>query len=92
MLRDCQIYSKLLESPCICNVYSFEGVTRGIHRVMQRRDSLYEPDSLPCKIGEVGACKDLEGSVITIGSGNEGKDGDMLHTSKEKLALHWNQL
>jgi hypothetical protein len=47
-----------------------------------------EPSSLPCKGGEVGACKDLEGNVFTIGSGNEGKDGDMLHTSKEKLALY----
>jgi hypothetical protein len=26
--------------------------------------------------------------VFTIGSGNKGKDGDMLHTSKEKLALY----
>jgi hypothetical protein len=46
-----------------------------------------EPSSLPRKGGEVGACKDLEGNVFTIGSGNKGKDGDMLHTSKEKLAL-----
>ena len=47
-----------------------------------------EPGSLPCKSGEVGACKDLEGNVFTIGSGNKGKDGDMLRTSKEKLALY----
>jgi hypothetical protein len=26
--------------------------------------------------------------VFTIGSGNAGKDGDMLRTSKEKLALY----
>ncbi len=26
--------------------------------------------------------------MLTIGSGNKGKDGDMLHTSKEKLALY----
>jgi hypothetical protein len=26
--------------------------------------------------------------VFTIGSGNKGKDGDMLHTSKDKLALY----
>jgi hypothetical protein len=26
--------------------------------------------------------------VFTIGSGNKGKDGDLLHTSKEKLALY----
>jgi hypothetical protein len=26
--------------------------------------------------------------VFTIGSGNKGKDGDMLRTSKEKLALY----
>jgi hypothetical protein len=44
--------------------------------------------SLPRKSGEVGACKDLEGNVFTIGSGNKGKDGDMLRTSKEKLALY----
>jgi hypothetical protein len=94
-----------------------------------------EPGTLPCKGGEVGACKDLEGNVFTIGSGNKGKgktgkythlvgrswkipfmyvslipgvvfssyrcldndtrdnvpkgkDGDVLHTSKEKLALY----
>ncbi len=35
-----------------------------------------EPGSLPLKSGEVGACKDLEGNVFTIGSGNKGKDGD----------------
>ena len=47
-----------------------------------------ESSSLPRKVGEVGACKDLEGNVFTIGSGNKGKDGDMLRTSKEKLALY----
>jgi hypothetical protein len=47
-----------------------------------------EPSSLPCKGGEVGACKDLEGHVFTIGSGNKGKDRDMLRTSKEQLALY----
>jgi hypothetical protein len=47
-----------------------------------------EPSSLPCKGGEVGACKDLEGNVFTIGSGSKGKNGDMLRTSKEKLALY----
>jgi hypothetical protein len=47
-----------------------------------------EPGTLPCKGGEVGACKDLEGNVFTIRSGNKGKDGDMLCTSKEKLALY----
>jgi hypothetical protein len=47
-----------------------------------------EPSSLPCKGGEVGTCKNLKGNVFTIGSGNKGKDGDMLHTSKEKLALY----
>ena len=47
-----------------------------------------EPGSRPCKSGEVGACKDLEQNVFTIGSGNKGKDGDLLRTSKEKLALY----
>jgi hypothetical protein len=47
-----------------------------------------EPSSLPRKGGEVGACKDLEGNVFTIGSGNKGKGGDMLPISKEKLALY----
>ncbi len=46
-----------------------------------------ESGTLPCKGGEIGACKDLEVNVFTIGSGNKGKDGDMLCTSKEKLAL-----
>jgi hypothetical protein len=47
-----------------------------------------EPSSLPCKGGEVGACNYLEENVFTIGTGNKGKDGDMLSTSKEKLALY----
>ena len=42
----------------------------------------------PRKTGEVGACKDLDGNVFTIGTGNKGKDGDLLRTSKEKLALY----
>jgi hypothetical protein len=44
--------------------------------------------SAPRKTGEVGACKDLDGNVFTIRSGNKGKDGDLLRTSKEKLALY----
>jgi hypothetical protein len=47
-----------------------------------------EPSSLPCKGGEVAACKDLKRNVFTIISGNKGIDGDMLRTSKEKLALY----
>jgi len=43
--------------------------------------------SIPPKTGEVGACKDLDGNGFIIGSGNKGKDGDLLRTSKEKLAL-----
>ncbi len=42
-----------------------------------------ESGTLPCKVGEVGACKDLEGNVFTIRLGNKEKDGDMLCTSKE---------
>jgi hypothetical protein len=44
--------------------------------------------SAPRKTGEVGACKDLKGNDFTIGSGNKGKDGNLSHTSKEKLALY----
>jgi hypothetical protein len=47
-----------------------------------------EPSSLPCKGGEVGACKDLEVHIFTIGSGNKGKNGDMLRTSMEKMATY----
>jgi hypothetical protein len=47
-----------------------------------------KPGTLPCKGGEVGACKDLEGTAFTIRSGNNGKDGDMLNTSREKLVLY----
>ncbi len=39
---------------------------------------------VPRKASEVGACKDLEGHIFTIGSGNKGKNGDMLRTSMEK--------
>ena len=44
--------------------------------------------SVPSKASEVGFCKDLEGEVFTIGSGNKGKDEDMLRTSMEKMALY----
>jgi hypothetical protein len=44
--------------------------------------------TVPRKASEVGACKDLEGHIFTIGSGNKGKDGDMLCTSMEKLATY----
>ncbi len=47
-----------------------------------------EPGSLPCKSGEVGACKDLKQNVFPIESGNKGKDGNMVCISKEKLALY----
>ncbi len=44
--------------------------------------------TVPRKAAEVGACKDLEGRIFTIGSGNKGKDGDMLRTSMEKMATY----
>jgi len=40
--------------------------------------------TVPRKASEDAACKDLEGHIFTIGSGNKGKDGDMLRTSMEK--------
>jgi hypothetical protein len=43
---------------------------------------------VPRKTSELGACKDLKGHIFTIGSGNKGKDGDMLCTSKEKMATY----
>ncbi len=43
---------------------------------------------MSCKAAEVRAYKDLEGHIFTIGSGNKGKDGDMLHTSMEKMATY----
>ncbi len=44
--------------------------------------------TVPCKASEVGACKDLKGHIFTIGSGNKGKDGNMLRTSMEKMATY----
>ncbi len=44
--------------------------------------------NMPRKATEVGHCKDLEGHIFTIGSGNKGKDGDMLCTSMEKMATY----
>ncbi len=41
--------------------------------------------TVPCKASEVGACKDLKGHIFTIGSGNKGKNGDMLRTSIKKM-------
>ncbi len=37
------------------------------------------------KASERIACKDLEGHIFTIGSGNKGNDGEMLCASKEKM-------
>ncbi len=42
---------------------------------------------MPCKALEIEAYRDLEGHIFTVGSGNKGKDDDMLHTSKEKMAM-----
>ncbi len=44
--------------------------------------------TVPRKAAEVGACKDLEGHIVSIGSGNKGKDGDMLRTSMEKMVTY----
>jgi len=44
--------------------------------------------TVPRKASEVGACKELEGHIFTIGSGNKGKDGDMLRTSMDKMATY----
>ncbi len=43
---------------------------------------------MPCKASEVGACKNLEGHIFTVSSGNKGKDGDMLRTFMEKMATY----
>jgi len=44
--------------------------------------------TVPRKASEVGACKDFEGHIFTICSGNKGKDGDMLHNSMKKMATY----
>jgi hypothetical protein len=43
---------------------------------------------VPRKASELGACKDLEDHIFAISSGNKSKDGDMLCTSKEKMATY----
>jgi hypothetical protein len=43
---------------------------------------------VPCKASEVWTCKDLKGHIFTIGSGNKGKNGDMLRISMEKMATY----
>ena len=45
-------------------------------------------ETVPRKASEVGARKDLEGHIFTIGSGNKGKDGDTIRTSMEKMATY----
>ena len=44
--------------------------------------------SVPKRASELEACKELEGHIFTIDSGNKGKDEDMLCTSKEKMATY----
>ncbi len=43
---------------------------------------------MPRKASEVGACKDLEGHIFTIGLRNKGKDGNMLCTSMDKMTTY----
>jgi hypothetical protein len=43
---------------------------------------------VPRKASEVGACNDLDGQIFNIGSGNKGKDGNMLRTSMEKMTTY----
>ncbi len=43
--------------------------------------------NVPWKASKLGACKDLEGHIFTIGLGNEGKDEDM-QKSKQKMATY----
>ncbi len=44
--------------------------------------------TVPRKASEVSACKDIEAHIFTIGSANKSKDGDMLRTSMEKMAIY----
>jgi hypothetical protein len=44
--------------------------------------------TVPRKASEVGACKELEGHIFTIGSGNKGKDGDVMRTTIDKMATY----
>ncbi len=44
--------------------------------------------TIPRKATELGACNKLEGHIFTIGSGNKGKDGDMMRTSIEKMTTY----
>jgi hypothetical protein len=43
---------------------------------------------MPRKASELGSCKDLKGHIFTIGSGNKGKNEDMLCMFKEKMATY----
>jgi hypothetical protein len=43
---------------------------------------------VPSKASKLGVCKDLDGHIFAISSGNKGKDGNMLCTSKEKMARY----
>ncbi len=79
---DCNVTSYLSWLVSLCRPYRTQWRWKGWAPKQNK------PGTLPCKSGEVGACKDLEGNVFTIGSGNKRKDGDMLRTTKEKLALY----
>jgi hypothetical protein len=43
---------------------------------------------VPRKASELRACKDLEGHIFPIGSGNKDKDGYMLCTSEKKMVTY----
>jgi hypothetical protein len=48
--------------------------------------------TVPRKASEVGACKNLEGKIFTIGLGNKGKDGECSEPQWRKWLPNWYQV
>jgi hypothetical protein len=68
--------------PAVEDAVAVEGVGVGVDSPSEMSQDHYIARVV--KLGPVRTSKE----TFTIGSGNKGKDGDMLRTSKEKLALY----
>jgi hypothetical protein len=55
--------------------------TPDVEKAGKTAGELAEAMEAEAEVLELGACKELEGHIFTIGSGNKGKDGDMMRTS-----------
>ncbi len=75
--------------PAVQDAVAVKGVGVGVGSPKEKNQVHYDSR----KGGEVGACKDLEGNVFTIGSGNKGKRWrHAMYLQGEVGTVYWHQL